>query len=169
MKLKTILAIVLILGTVFTYADTVTIGEKTSTPKKTKIVPTKSGMWYLDFEAAKVVAKKEKKPILILFTGSDWCGACKVLDRDVFSKKEFQNYAKKNLILVKIDYLKKSEQSKELNEQRKKLTAKYQPTGYPNSFFVSSDETLIGKINGAKADYMKLMKDILAEKKKKGK
>ena len=50
---------------------------------------------------AQAQAKKESKLVLLNFTGSDWCPACKKLDAEVFSKKEFSDYAKKNLVLVR--------------------------------------------------------------------
>ncbi|MCF6351243.1 MAG: thioredoxin family protein [Flavobacteriaceae bacterium] len=60
--------------------------------------------WITDFEQAKVIAKQENKPILIFFTGSDWCGLCKMLEKDLFATKEFKETAKNNLILYKADF-----------------------------------------------------------------
>lgn len=60
--------------------------------------------WIADFENAKAIAEKENKPILIFFTGSDWCGLCKMLKKDYFKTKKFKELASKNLVLYKADF-----------------------------------------------------------------
>ena len=60
--------------------------------------------WETDFAKASAKAKAEGKHILIDFSGSDWCGWCIKLDKEVFSKKAFKSYAKENLILVLADF-----------------------------------------------------------------
>ena len=90
------------------------------------------GPWLTDFEEAKKQAEKEDKVILIDFTGSDWCGWCVKLSKEVFSKKEFLEYAKKNLVLVELDFPRKKELSEELKKQNKKLLKKYHVEGFPS-------------------------------------
>jgi thiol:disulfide interchange protein len=46
--------------------------------------------WESNFKVALKKSKKEKKPILIYFTGSDWCGPCKVLDKKLFHSEKFK-------------------------------------------------------------------------------
>ena len=60
--------------------------------------------WTTDYKAALTKAKAENKNILIDFTGSDWCGWCIKLHREVLDKPEFIDYAKKNLVLLYLDY-----------------------------------------------------------------
>jgi len=62
------------------------------------------GEWTMDFEAARKVAAEKKLPIFINFTGSDWCVWCKHMEKEVFSKKEWENYARDSLMLVWIDF-----------------------------------------------------------------
>ena len=45
--------------------------------------------WLLDFDRAKNISKEQDKPILVYFTGSDWCGPCKRLKADFFSSEGF--------------------------------------------------------------------------------
>ena len=59
--------------------------------------------WITDYEDAFILAKRENKHVLINFTGSDWCGWCKRLDREVFSQPVFKEYAKENLVLLKLE------------------------------------------------------------------
>jgi protein disulfide-isomerase len=64
----------------------------------------RADLWTDDYEEAKAQAKAENKFLLLDFTGSDWCGWCKRLDAEVFEKSDFKNYAKDNLVLVKLDF-----------------------------------------------------------------
>lgn len=63
--------------------------------------------WLDDFDAAKAAAGRGNKPILANFTGSDWCGWCKRLDREVFSQPAFQAYARQQLVLFVADFPRK--------------------------------------------------------------
>ena len=64
----------------------------------------KGEQWLTDMDKAQKVAKAEGKDIFMFFTGSDWCGWCIKLDKEVLDKPEFLEYAKKNLILVDLDF-----------------------------------------------------------------
>jgi thiol:disulfide interchange protein len=116
--------------------------------------------WYTDFESAKIIAKRENRNILLLFTGSDWCGACKVLERDILETEEFKNFAKENFILVKMDYLKKSEQAPEMKKQIDRLRFNYNQTIFPCTYVVDYDGKEIGIIKGAKKNYIELLKEL---------
>ena len=74
-----------------------------ATPAQPVYASTKEG-WLVDLDEAYEISIKEKKPILANFTGSDWCGWCKKLDADVFSKPEFQAWAKENVVLLELDF-----------------------------------------------------------------
>ncbi|MFD0963861.1 thioredoxin family protein [Pseudofulvibacter geojedonensis] len=56
--------------------------------------------WETNFDKAKEISKKEKKPILIMFTGSDWCPPCKMLKADFFQSDKFANQANKFVLLM---------------------------------------------------------------------
>jgi thiol-disulfide isomerase/thioredoxin len=104
------------------------------------------GAWTTDWQKAKVQAAKEKKLLLIDFSGSDWCGWCMKLDKEVFSKKAFLDEAKKKYVMVLLDFPNdKSGQSKELQEQNKKLRKQFGPEGYPTVFLAKADGTPIAK------------------------
>jgi len=47
--------------------------------------------WLTDYEAAKAKAKSDHKLVLLNFTGSDWCGYCKHMQAEIFSKTQFQD------------------------------------------------------------------------------
>jgi protein disulfide-isomerase len=100
--------------------------------------------WMTDYNKALAMSKKTGKPILADFTGSDWCGWCIKLKQEVFSKPEFNAWAKKNVILLELDYPRKS-QPAALKAQNAKLAEKYQIQGYPTILFLGSKGQVLGK------------------------
>lgn len=87
--------------------------------------------WETDFEKAKATAAKEKKDLLLDFTGSDWCVWCIRLNKEVFSKDVFKQEAPKHFVLVELDYPQEKEQPEALREQNEKLQEVYEIEGFP--------------------------------------
>jgi len=108
--------------------------------KKTEADP-----WLTDMKEAMARARKEKKPILADFTGSDWCGWCKKLKNEVFDTREFKEWAEKNVILLELDYPHEKPQSDELRRQNEQLKAKYRIRGYPTILFLDARGKVIGQ------------------------
>jgi thioredoxin-related protein len=77
------------------------------------------------------------------FTGSDWCSWCKKLDAEIFTKPEFAEYAKKNLVLVQLDYPNSKPQSAELKSANSALQAKYKIEGFPTLIVIKPDGTVV--------------------------
>ena len=87
--------------------------------------------WGTDFDAAKQAAAERKVPILVNFTGSDWCPWCVRLDREVFSQDAFKDFAKTNLVLFVADFPQDKPQSDTVVAQNQKLEAQYRVEGFP--------------------------------------
>lgn len=103
--------------------------------------------WQTDLELAIQLSEKENKPLMLFFTGSDWCGWCMKLQKDVFYKPEFIEWADKNVILVDIDFPRnKSNQSAELQQQNNLLQQQFGIQGYPTIHFVRPQK-IDGRIN----------------------
>jgi protein disulfide-isomerase len=103
--------------------------------------------WHTDLEKAIEISTKEKKNLMLFFTGSDWCGWCIRLQKEVFYKPEFIEWANKNVILVDIDFPRnKSKQSIELQQQNNLLQQQFGVQGYPTIHFVRP-EKIDGRIN----------------------
>ncbi len=102
--------------------------------------------WLTDLPKAQAKAKEEKKLVLMDFTGSDWCGWCIKLHKEVFSKPEFAEYAAKNLVLVEVDFPRKKKQSPELKKANAALQEKYKIEGYPTIIVLDSDGRKIGEL-----------------------
>ena len=103
--------------------------------------------WSEDFTKAAAQAKEEKKLLLVDFTGSDWCGWCIKLDKEVFSKPEFSDYAKKNLILVEFDFTSGGEpKSKEFGKLQAKMFKDYNVEGFPTVIVLNADGKKVGEL-----------------------
>ena len=125
--------------------------------------------WLTDFEAAKKQAKEENKPILINFTGTDWCGRCIRIEKEGFSKDEFKAYAKENLVLMEVDFPEKKKQTDEVKAQNKKLDKEFKIEGYPTIFLIDAEGKKlsedIGYREGGAQAYVDHLKELLAKKK----
>lgn len=120
--------------------------------------------WYTNLAKAEQTAQKVNRPILVDFTGSDWCIWCKRLDNEVFSKDEFKNYAKNNLILVKIDFPEKIQQTPATKYYNQQLAQKFGVQGFPTVFLLSSKGEPIARTGyqaGGAANYVQHIKSLL--------
>src|SRR5436309_9685678 len=95
--------------------------------------------WTTDLSAALARAGKEKKLVLADFTGSDWCGWCKRLQKEVFATKEFGDFAKSNLVLVEIDFPSQKKQSESLKKTNEALKNQYRVEGFPTIVVLDGD------------------------------
>jgi len=111
-------------------------------------LPAADAQWLTSVPAATAQAKKENKLILLDFTGSDWCGWCKKLDTETFSKSEFTGYASKNLVLVQVDFPAQKQQSAELKAANRALQEKYHVSGYPTLVVLKPDGTVVWNQEG---------------------
>ena len=102
--------------------------------------------WSDDYEKSLAAAKTEKKLVLLDFTGSDWCGWCMKLNKEVFSRQEFKDYAKDKLELVEVDFPQTKRQTKKVKDQNAKLQKQFAIQGYPTIIVLDSDGKKIGQL-----------------------
>lgn len=105
-------------------------------------------VWVGDFDKAVEIAKKEKKDLFIDFTGSDWCGWCIRLHKEVFSHEAFFNEIQKQYVLVALDFPRGDDvKAKVPNPARnQELAKKYGIQGYPTILLVTPDGEVFGKL-----------------------
>jgi len=113
---KTILILFLVFGALTTQAQELT--------------------WHTDVNKASEIAIKTKKPLFFFFTGSDWCGWCIRLQKEVFTKPEFTTWAKENVVLVDLDFPRRKQLSPELTKQNNELQQMFGVRGYPTVWIV---------------------------------
>jgi protein disulfide-isomerase len=106
--------------------------------------------WNTNLVKAVDKAIAEKKPLLMFFTGSDWCGWCKRLQSEAFVKPEFQKWADENVVLMELDYPRRTAQDEEIKEQNMNILRMFGVRGYPTIWFVNptkdGSEINFGKI-----------------------
>ena len=96
--------------------------------------------WHTDMNKAMEVSKKSKKPLFLFFTGSDWCGWCIRLQKEVFKTPEFEKWAKDNVVLVELDFPRRKQLAPELQKQNMELQQNFQVMGYPTVWFVNASK-----------------------------
>ena len=132
--------------------------------------------WQTDMNKALEISKKSKKPIMLFFTGSDWCGWCIRLQKEVLKTPEFAKWAKDNVVLVELDFPRRTPQQPEIQKQNMELQQALGVRGYPTVWFVNASKK-DGKINleqigstgyvaGGPSAWLEGANQILAAKKK---
>lgn len=87
--------------------------------------------WYTDVNEAQAASVASNKPIFAFFTGSDWCGWCKKLQREVFAKPAFKEWAAQKVVLLELDFPRGKQQDDKLRQQNQELQQAFQVRGYP--------------------------------------
>ena len=102
--------------------------------------------WHTDVKEALVVSNKENKPLLLFFTGSDWCGWCIKLQKEVLRTAEFEKWAAANVILVELDFPRKNLQTPEMQNQNNQVMQAFGVQGFPTIHLVKATQKE-GKVN----------------------
>lgn len=97
-------------------------------------------VWQTDINKAITISTKEKKPMLLFFTGSDWCGWCIRLQKEVLKTPEFATWAKKNVVLVELDFPRNTPQSDAIKSQNAGIQQAFGVQGYPTVWFASAKQ-----------------------------
>jgi len=98
-----------------------------------------SDLWSTDYAASLAQAASSKKPLLLEFTGSDWCPPCMKQNKDVFEKPAFEDFAKDKLLLVKLDFPRSKPQAPEIKQRNQELASKYGVEGFPTIILLDSE------------------------------
>ena len=87
--------------------------------------------WHYNLEEAKDIAQKEHKYILLNFSGSDWCGPCIRMRKEIFESAVFKEMADSELILVNADFPrnKKNQPSAAQQKMNDEMADKYNSQG----------------------------------------
>lgn len=120
--------------------------------------------WMTDYDKALAQAKAQKKPILVDFTGSDWCIWCMKLDKEVFSQPAFDNWAQKKAILLKLDFPRRSAQSDAVKKANAALVQKYQVQGFPTILILDengNEKARTGYRQGGAENYVKQLDGLI--------
>ena len=102
--------------------------------------------WTTDFQAAKATARDQDKAMFVFFTGSDWCGWCKKLDREILSTTDFAMFATPNLVLVKVDFPRYAPLPLVQAAANDKLAAELNIQGYPTVVIFGKDGREVARL-----------------------
>jgi protein disulfide-isomerase len=106
--------------------------------------------WLTDYNAALAQAKSSGKPVLLDFTGSDWCPWCIKMDKEVLDTPAFKDYAGKNLVLMLVDFPQTKQLPQKVQDQNDQLQKQYATEGFPTYILVDKD----GKVLGQQVGYL---------------
>lgn len=107
--------------------------------------------WLTDFEKGKTEAAASKKLIVLNFSGSDWCGPCIRLKKEIFESDAFEKYSSEKLVLVNADFprYKKNQLSKEQVKENEALAEKYNSAGrFPFTVLLDSNGKVLKQWDG---------------------
>jgi len=102
--------------------------------------------WQTNFDAAKLQAKEKHEYILLNFSGSDWCGPCMRMRKEIFDSEVFSGLASSSLVMVNADFPrnKKNQLESSVKKQNEALADKYNPNGhFPFTLLLDADGKII--------------------------
>ncbi|MFT5877558.1 MAG: thiol-disulfide isomerase/thioredoxin [Salibacteraceae bacterium] len=103
--------------------------------------------WFTSLDEANAISVKTGKPIMANFTGSDWCGWCKKLRREVFDTPEFQKWADENVVLLELDYPRSFQVPDNIKQQNQQLQQVLGVRGYPTIWLFTLTNNDKGQAN----------------------
>lgn len=119
--------------------------------------------WMTNYDDASIKAKRERKSILLFFTGSDWCGWCHKLENEALDTTDFSDAAGDQFVFIVVDFPLKTPLDQNITAQNKELQKKYDVKGFPTVVLLDENGQLIGdtgyRPGGGKsyAEYLKKM------------
>ena len=101
-----------------------------------------------DAAQAFVISAESKKPVLLIFSGSDWCAPCIRFNKEVLTTEQFQYYASDHFVLLKADFPQRKKLDKALVEQNEKLADRYNPTGqFPHILLLHPEQSVLATLH----------------------
>jgi thiol-disulfide isomerase/thioredoxin len=107
--------------------------------------------WHYSLDEAKVIAHKEHKHILLNFSGSDWCGPCIMLRRQILDDTVFLQMADTSLVLVNADFPRKKKDQLPPRQQsiNNALADQYNAEGqFPRTLLLNADGKVLKTWDG---------------------
>lgn len=123
--------------------------------------------WKENYNDALAQAETDDKPLILVFSGSDWCPPCKRLDKNIWTSEEFKSFSSEKYVLYKADFPRKkaNQLPQEQLNQNKKLAERFNPKGhYPLVLVLDKSEQVLGKTGYQKIspkDYIAVLNSFL--------
>ncbi|MGB5497878.1 MAG: thioredoxin family protein [Maribacter sp.] len=123
--------------------------------------------WKSSYEEALSISEAENKPIVLVFAGSDWCGPCIKLERNIWQSEAFVSYSNEHYVLYKADFPRKkaNQLAADIKQQNNKLAETYNPKGhFPLVVLLDSSEKVLGNTgykNSSPSAYISLLNSFI--------
>lgn len=130
-------------------------------------VPVFGQDWREDYQVAVSQAKTEQKPLVLVFSGSDWCAPCIKLDRQIWSSEAFIDYSTEHFVIYRADFprKKKNQLPQHVQDQNRILAEKFNPKGYfPLVLVLDQEEQILGTTGYSDisaSEYLETLKSFL--------
>ncbi len=127
--------------------------------------PAVADLWEVDLDRALQLARGENRVVLMDFTGSDWCGWCKRLEAEVLSTGEFEDYARQNLVCVRLDFPRSFALPPNRAQRNMELAQRFGVKGFPTLILLDSAGDELGRTGyqaGGATAYIRHLEQMLA-------
>lgn len=122
--------------------------QMTAQVQRTLPEPKYEGGWTEDYELARQAAAATGRPMLLNFTGSDWCPPCQAMERDVLGQQEFKQWARDRVVLVTLDFPRQKQQDAQVQRRNRQLQQQFQIRGFPTFILVDAEGNEIHRVSG---------------------
>jgi len=100
---------------------------------------------FSSYEAALTAAVAQERPLLLLFTGSDWSKQSIAFEREILNHSVYQKWAASKVLSMTID-LPRVGITNDERQERRTLAAKFSVEAYPMAVFVDKDGNKMGSL-----------------------
>jgi uncharacterized protein YyaL (SSP411 family) len=107
--------------------------------------------WHHDLREAENIAKSEHRFILLNFSGSDWCGPCIRMHKEIFNDDDFRRFSDSSLVMVNADFprMRKNQLSSKQQELNNAMADQYNPKGkFPLTLLLTADGKVLRTWDG---------------------
>ncbi len=122
--------------------------QMTAQIQRTLPEPKYEGGWTEDYELARQAAAATGRPMLLNFTGSDWCPPCQAMEREVLSQQQFKQWAKDRVVLVTLDFPRRKQQDAQVQQRNRQLQQQFQIRGFPTFILVDAEGNELHRVSG---------------------
>lgn len=140
------------------------------TTKAQEVEKLDTTLWMTDFTSAQAAAAARHLPILLVFSGSDWCKPCIKFRSQILLTDTFSTYARDHFVMLNLDFPRKSKNKLSVEQQahNDNLASKYNMEGiFPLVVIVDVDGKVLatfGYLDTSPSEYIIYMESLLAKK-----
>ena len=105
-----------------------------------------SEVWTDDIDGAFKAAVDSGKLVFIDFTGSDWCGWCKLAEKNIFSTQAWSDFASE-VVCLKVDFPRSGRPDVMTMDKREQLAKAFGVKGFPTLVLATADRKVLAQFS----------------------